>query len=259
MPINREQILLTFEKDLEKIRLSLMQSLQKAMATGLTDTDILTLSTQLNFFDELRQLGLDPVVEGYLKELEGIVAQVHKEAQKKGLAGLTGASAQDLEALMNVNKRRLLGRARVYTEELEYKLVENIVAGTPIDVIAQQLNTEIPLYDTQLKAAINTGIGSFEASTVAKIYEDEPGQRFVLDGAPANDPRIRCSCKGVMTWQKKEGYTKEQIDKGAWTKLAKRGCKEFGRTPSEREMMDGEEYSFIFRGGFNCRHRPKPK
>ena len=49
-----------------------------------------------------------------------------------------------------------------------------------------------------------------------------------------------------MINQSKEGYTKAEIDLGAWTKIAKQHCPKFEGT-----------YTFTFRGGFNCRHYPE--
>jgi hypothetical protein len=76
---------------------------------------------------------------------------------------------------------------------------------------------------------------------MANLFQDSPDVRFKLAGPVDN--RTRCQCKAVMMYQPKNGLTKKEIDEDAWTRLALERCPKF----------EGK-YTFVNRGGFNCRH-----
>jgi hypothetical protein len=76
---------------------------------------------------------------------------------------------------------------------------------------------------------------------MANLFQDSPDVRFKLAGPVDN--RTRCQCKAVMMFQPKDGLTKKEIDEDAWTKLALEHCLKFIN-----------KYTFVNRGGFNCRH-----
>ncbi len=236
---------------IEKIRLQLIQRIAKG---NFNQVDIAQIVGQLDFFTELQSLGYGDLLEGYFGEYEKVILRLKDEAIKLGLTDVLGTSLASLDSFIDVKFGELLGRAEQYSKELKSELLKNIIAGTPLNEIADNLS-EIPLTNTQLRVAVNTGISEFERIGMAKIFEDEPEVRFKLYGP--KDVRTRAACDAVLNQQPKNGWTKKEIDEGAATEVVKKHAKGFATSPSELEQALKNPYTFVNCGGFNCRHRWK--
>jgi len=251
--INETKISAELLLALEKIRLAL---LKRIAGLNFTREDIIEIAGQVDFFDDLKSLGYGTKLDDYFKNYEQVIIDITKQARLSGVN--VGASARDLDSFINVKFDELLGRASQYGKELKTELLRNIIAGTTPNEIALALNN-IPLTNNQLRVAVNTGISQFQRIGVAKIYENEPGQRFYLDGV--DDDRNRASCDAVLAYADKKGYTKKEIDEGAATKIVKEHAHEFAINakgeviPSELKQALENPYTFADCGGFNCRHR----
>lgn len=263
-----DQIIQLLLKDLDKIETELLRRLDLIIKSGkLTNVDIAQLAGEMDLFKELQALGYVSKLEKYFQKYEEIIKKINDEAISRGFKGIIGLAANDLDNFVNLQAQDLLGKGRQFAAELKSGLISNLIAGTPVNDVAQILKDSIPkLTGNQLKVALNEGIAQFRILTTAKVYENEPDVRFILwcnETMSADvDDKNRPSCRGVLTYQPKEGYTKKEIDEGAWTRLAIQGAHEFslnaeGETiPSSYHSMDGKEYGFLNRGGFSCRHEP---
>lgn len=238
-------------EDIEKIRLQLIQRISKG---NFSQVDIAQIVGQLDFFEELQSLGYGDLLEGYFGEYEKTILSLRNEAERLGLGNVSGTSLRALDSFIDVKFDELLGRAEQYSKELKSELLKNVIAGTPLNEIADNLSN-IPLTNTQLRVAVNTGISEFERIGMAKIFEDEPEVRFKLYGP--KDNRTRAACDAVIYQQPKEGWTKKQIDEGAATETVKKHAKGYANSPSELEQALKNPYTFVNCGGFNCRHRWK--
>ena len=257
-----QKIIEQFLADLDKIESDLIKRIEIALKRGyFTDVELSQILSELDFYQELNNLGYSTKLEKYFENFDQILLDINKQAQARGLAGITGVAARDLDTLINVKASELLGKANQYALQLRSKLAENIIAGTPVKQIVESLK-QIPLKDYQLTVAVNSGIAEFERTATAKAFEESPEQRFLLYG-PLDD-RTRASCQAVLEYQDKKGYTKKEIDEGAATKLVKEHAEEFAVNkkgdiiPSALEQALENEYSFHGCGGFNCRHRWRP-
>lgn len=242
-------------KAIENLQNTLIKRIEKGLSSGyFSDVELAQLVSEIDFFEELKSLGYDNLLDKYFEEYEKIVLNLREQAKNRGVENISGASLRDLDSLIDVRAEELLGRARQYGLKLRTVLFENIIAGTPTKELIDKLQ-ETKLADYQLTASINTGITEFERSAVAKIYEGEPETKFLLIGV--DDNRNRPSCESVLKYQPKEGWTKKEIDNGAATKLVKEHAKEFARSRSELEQALKNPYTFQSCGGINCRHRWK--
>ena len=258
-------------KDLEKIEAELLKRLDRAIKSGqLTKADLAQLSGEIDFFKELNKLGYSSKLEQHFEQYKSIVEEINRQAVNNGLRGLVGGSVGDLDNFLNLKAGELLGRAQLFANELKSGLMGNLIAGTPLKEIIGQLQKSTRLADYQLKVALTTGLKQFRSITTAKVYEDEPEVKYKLYGP--EDEKNRPTCAGVLKYQPKEGFTKAEIDAGAWTKLAKKGIQEFGAKaktddpetgrvageliPSLQRQLEEENYTFLETGGFSCRHEP---
>lgn len=245
--MNEEKLTKDVLDQIEKIRLQLIQRISKG---NFSNMDIAEISAQIDFFEELQSLGYGDLLEEYFKNYEQVTLDIKRQADALGVN--VGASFADLDKFIDVKFDELLGRANQYGKELKSELLKNLIAGTSPNEIANNLS-DIPLTNTQLRVAVNTGIAEFERIGTAKIFEDAPETRFILTGP--KDIRTRASCEAVLKYQPKEGFTKEEIDKGAATNLVKEHAKEFSESPSQLEQALKNPYTFIDCGKYNCRHR----
>ena len=202
----------------------------------LSQTEKINLAIETDFFAELERLGLTRVLQKLQSEYAGIVGEITK--LKPG--GIEPIQYVELQTLMDLDTESLLNTARSYSSQFKSSLLKGLVSGESTSDIVSRLG-DIGLKTNQTIAAVTTAKDEFNAASMAKVFEDSPDTRFKLAG-PLDD-RTRCQCKAVMLDQPKNGFTKAEIDEGAWTKIALSLCPKF----------DGK-YTFINRGGYNCRH-----
>lgn len=208
-----------------------------SMFDNLTEAEKIQLAYQVDLFQELQDLGLSDVINKMLKEYAGILDDL---LDKKEI-GIGALRLTDLESIANLDAETLLGKAEAYTKEFRSALIKGFLTGQSTNEIKERLSS-IGLASNQTIAAINTARDEYHSATLSKLFEDDPETRFKLSEFPL-DEKTRCSCKAVILNQPKEGWTKEEIDRGAATNIVRKFCPKF----------EGE-YSFIRRGGFNCRH-----
>ena len=256
MPIDFEKISSQFIDDLDKLQEDFIKRIEQALKGDLSAAGIARLDAEIDFFQELRVLGFDDKLEEYLKGYDDVIREIHASATKRGLSGIVGVTATDLEILADNEALFLLDKGRLYTQQFKNSVFRGIIGGETIGEILPSLRG-IPLTDAQLTTGVTTGITRFHATATAKVFEESPDQKFVIAGPI--DGKTRASCRAVLLNQPKKGFTKAEIDEGAWTRLAKQFMGGFQATPSEIKVVNNQGYTFIERGGFNCRHQPQPK
>lgn len=190
-----------------------------------------------DFNQLLNDAGLDKTINKLESEYTKIVSSDVKLAQSLGVS--LPKKFDSLQYLMETDADILLNNTKNFSNELKKKILNGFNNNLSSSQIMSLLK-DTKLSESQIVATLNTAQSQFRAASMATMFQDAPDVRFRL--AHVMDNRNRCQCKAVYLNQDKNGYTKDEIDKGAWTKLAKQFCPKF----------DGE-YSFINRGGWNCR------
>ena len=214
-----------------------------AILNNLSYSERIQLATELDFFKVLESSGLTKVVEKIEKEYSGII----KDLASFKTQGISALTLQDLDLVLQLDQRSLLRSAESYASQFQSRLIKGFISGEDTTEIEKDLRN-IGLRTNQTISAINTARDQFNAVAVAKLFEDEPETRFKLSGPL--DPKTRCSCKAVLTKQPKTGFTKAEIDKGAWHKIALANCADYAKQVAEGKP----KYNFVNRGGYSCRH-----
>jgi hypothetical protein len=227
------------EREIDKLERDFLVRIKQYLQGGIRNIDLARLQVELDLFQELQEAGLSDVIDKLKAEYIGIVEQIADKAEQKGIS-VVGLKINDLEVIMNARADELLGKANAYALQYKSELLQGLASGASDDEIVSTLQTFVPLKTNQLIASVNTAREQFHAATVIKMFEDEPDIRYKLNHVL--DDRTRCQCRAVAMFQLKEGYTKTEIEKGAWTKIAKEHCPKFNG-----------DYGLINRGGFNCR------
>ena len=204
-----------FEKDIAKLTTRL---------SAMSDTQLIKATTELNFLQELIDSGygkaLDNFDESYTVMLEAAIL----EATRRGIPTLSGASLQSLETLKDMDFERLLGRARVYSSELQIQLFRGVFANAnPKDIANNLINTRLASH--QLNVVAYDGLKIFDDMSRYKVFE---GQDVRWTYIGPQDANTRDECRTTKDNEPKKGYTESEVS--------------------------STDTPFGVRGGFNCRH-----
>lgn len=238
--------LLIILQELEESFLLRMRNLE-----GLSDVQLVQFASQVDFFAELERAGLSDALTKIENDYQDIVSDLLKKAD--GLNVQIGTlNLNDLQDIASTDFRAILRSFESSAEQFRSKFLKGLITGQSTrEIIEGMQNLGLPT--NQLVAAVNTARDEFQATATARIFEDNPEQRFKLTGPL--DIKTRCQCRAVLEGQPKEGLTKSEIDAGAWTRIAKSNCPKYIEQLTKGQTT---EYTFVNRGGFNCRHWNEP-
>lgn len=208
----------------------------------LSQVEQIALAAELDFFEELQRLGLTNIINKLQEDNLSVLVQIAGER----LNGISSIIASELNDILELDADVILRSGQAYSQQFKSRLLKGLVAGDSISEMLKDFN--IPNFKWNWNiAAMDTAISEFQATALSKVFEDSPKQKFKLTGP--YDKKTRCECKAVLNNQG-DGFTKEEIDKGAATKLVKEHCL--------KVKPESQVYNWVFRGGFNCRHYWEP-
>jgi hypothetical protein len=204
----------SFEQDLKKLVVKLKK---------MSDTELIKATSQLNFFQEIIDRGYGSALDKFDGEYTKMLAAAVKEARKRGIDPLAGASVEGLEVLRDMDYKRLLGHADRYASELKNQLFRGLYGGASIsEVTGNMVGSKLATH--QLNVMVYDGIKIFDDMSRFKVFE---GQDVKWIYVGPQDDFTRDECKSTKSNEPKDGYIESEI-------------------PSDTP--------FGVRGGFNCRH-----
>ena len=209
---------------IEKKLLNDLKTVAKRMDT-LSDTELVAIAKELDFFQELLDRGYTNAVNGLMEAYEGQVDIIAKEAARRGIQTVKGATIGQLELLQNMEASTLLGKATVYANDLKDGLFKGIISGERPSSIVKRLSETINLETHQLNVAVQDGFRQFDDLARHKVFEGADVRWSYIGPL---DEVTRDVCKSTISGEPAKGYTESQVNKS--------------------------ETPFGSRGGFNCRH-----
>jgi len=204
----------SFERDLKKLTVKLKK---------MTDTELIQATSQLNFFQEIIDRGYGEALDKFDGEYTKMLAAAVKEARKRGIDPLAGASVEGLQVLRDMDYERLLGRASAYASELQAQLFRGVYGNSSIFQITSKLS-ETKLASHQLNVMAYDGLKIFDDMSRYAVFK---GADVKWTYIGPQDAFTRDECESTNFNEPKDGYTESEI-------------------PSDTP--------FGTRGGFNCRH-----
>tara|TARA_R110000803_G_scaffold70717_2_gene133733 strand:+ start:11264 stop:11956 length:693 start_codon:yes stop_codon:yes gene_type:complete len=205
----------SFERDLKKLTVKLKK---------MTDTELIQATSQLNFFQEIVDKGYGSALDKFDGEYTKMLATAVKEARKRGIDPLAGASVEGLQVLRDMDYERLLGRASFYASELQAQLFRGVYGGSSISQIASSLSGT-SLASHQLNVMAYDGLKIFDDMSRYAVFKGEDVEWTYIG---PQDGFTRDVCKSTKANEPKDGYTESGVS--------------------------SSETPFGTRGGFNCRH-----
>ena len=261
-----------FYDDLDKISKQLFKnvaSMGKAIE-GISDTELLRIARQLDFFNELQQAGFNTsfsnLMQGYDREAEGILKDFQKilRARTGGKAveillspENTTAIAQRLELLRDLDGEVLLGRFAQETATMKAELLKGIISGEPAGIVAERLalNFDEQLLSKNARMIARDAFADFTQTATFDVFKQVPEQKYRYSGSVDN--KNRPACRYFIDNQKnKKGYTAQEIqDLSKKMAQGKVALPHFDKKKGWVLKKEKAEFSQVARGGHNCRHR----
>jgi len=217
----------TFMGQIQNIEKKLLNDL-KQIAKGLdqlTDTELVAIARELDFFQELLDRGYTNAVNGLMEAYEGQVETIATEAARRGISTVKGATVGQLQLLQDLEAENLLGKAATYANDLKDGLFKGIVSGERPSEIVKRLAETINLETHQLNVSVHDGIKQFDDLARHKVFE---GEDVLWTYIGPLDDVTRQECQSTLSGEPAKGYTEAEVNASL--------------TP------------FGVRGGFNCRH-----
>ena len=216
-----------FMSQIKKIEKKLLNDLKK-IAQGmnnLSDTELVAIAKELDFFQELLNSGYTNAVNGLMQSYNGEVKAIATEAKKRGIKTIKGATVAQLELLQDLEAESLLGKATIYANDLKDGLFKGIISGERPSSIVDRLADTVKLETHQLNVSVNDGIRQFDDVARHKVFE---GADVKWTYVGPLDATTRDECQSTLSGEPAKGYTESEVNSS--------------NTP------------FGVRGGFNCRH-----
>ena len=216
-----------FSSQIGKVEASLYADLNKIanQLNQLSDTELINIIREVNFFQDLLDRGYADAVNGLIDSYGDNLSKIVKEARKRGIRDIGGATVNQLELLQELDTRTLLGNANLFSERLTNELFSGIVSGENIGSIIKRLSETVPLATHQLNVAAYDSFRQFDDLSRYKVFE---GADVTWTYVGPMDELTRDACADTILNEPSTGYTESEVKSS--------------KTP------------FGERGGFNCRH-----
>ena len=158
-------------QNVEKRLLNDLQVIAQRMDT-LTDTELVAIAKELDFFQELLDSGYTNAVNGLMEAYEDQIADIATEAARRGITTVQGATIEQLQLLQDLEAENLLGKATTYANDLKDGLFKGIVSGERPSQIVARLSETINLETHQLNVSVTDGIRQFYDVARHKVFEN---------------------------------------------------------------------------------------
>ena len=271
MPVKKD-LFDEFYDDLDEISRKLFDNVKKmgGAIEGFSDTQIIRMARELDFFIELQEAGFNTsfskLMEGYDREAESILKDFQQviRARTGGKAteillspANTEAIAQQLQLLRDLDGEVLLGRFAQETATLKSGLLKGIISGEPSGVVAERLSLEFSeqLLSDRSRMIARDSFAQFGRTATMNVFKQNPNQLFRYVGS--KDKKNRPACRYFIdNQQNKKGFTAKEI-KDLSKKMAQ------GKIPLPVWDNKKKKYSLKYEkaefdqvkaGGHNCRH-----
>ena len=219
-----------YNKEIQNIQQQLIDKLDNLVAGlgTLSDTELMQIAKQIDFFDEMEKLGYGKLINRVGKTFDNEIAKVFAELSKRELGQVSVASIEALKELKNFEMTYLTNGVRQYSDQLKTAMLRGIITGESNIQIMNNINSTFGvgtfISSSETSFLINDAFSRFSNASRAKAFEEFPEIKFQYIGA--SDNKTREVCQRAL---KLPPLTRKEIDALGYV-------------------------SFSNRGGYNCRH-----
>ena len=219
-----------YNKEIQNIQQQLIDKLDNLVAGlgTLSDTELMQIAKQIDFFDEMDKLGYGKLINRVGKSFDNEIARVFAELSKRELGQVSVASIEALKELKNFEMTYLTNGVRQYSDQLKTAMLRGIITGESNIQIMNNINSTFGvgtfISSSETSFLINDAFSRFSNASRAKAFEEFPEIKFQYIGT--SDNKTREVCQRAL---KLPPLTRKEIDALGYV-------------------------SFSNRGGYNCRH-----
>lgn len=229
-----------YNKEITKIQQELFEKLDKVIAglSQLSDTEVLRLAKQIDFFDEMNKLGYTDLINRVSRTYDNEIAAIFGELTRRELSQVPAVSIDVLRDLRDFELTYLTGQARQYANQLKTAMLRGIITGQTNQQIITNLTVSFGIgtfiSSSEVSFLLNDAFATFSNSVRAKAFEEFPDITFVYSGTL--DSKTRGSCRHILNNN---------------TPLTQKQIQEL-KVPPQKD--GSQHFGFSRRGGYNCRH-----
>jgi hypothetical protein len=222
-------------KDLQK---GLFKKIENvfALRKDLSDTDLMMMAKEFDFFDQLERSGYNKIFIKMQNQYEDEVASIFSQLGSARRSAISVNAVSVMDDLIRFELDYLSESVRQYAKGLKTAMLRGIATGQSDKVIIQAMTAEFGagkgISSRSAQSLLGDAFARFSNSTTAKAYEMIPEQKFIYVGP--NDQVTRVACQNVLSISmSNNGLTLKEIN----------------------DLANGSDFfGFSDRGGFNCRH-----
>ena len=220
-----------FQKEISNIHRQLIDKLDRLVVglSALSDTELIQIAKQIDFFKEMQLLGYDRLINKVGAAFDDEIAFVFSQLDEKQLGRISIASIDALNEVKLFELDYLTSNAKQYANQLKTAMMRGLITGetSPQIISGLSVGFGVGKYISSSEAIFLLGdaFTRFSRTSTAKAYLNFPKTKFTYDGP--FDNKTREACQRAL----KEG-------------------------PLTQAQINGLGYiDFNNGGGWNCRHR----
>ena len=222
-------------KDLQMGLFNKIENIFK-VRTQLTDTEVMLLAKEIDFFDQLERMGYNNILIKMQGQYEDEVAMIFRSLGASRMSRIPMDAVRVMDDLIAFEMDYLADSVKVYAKDLKRAMLRGIATGQSDRVIIESMKIQFGagkgITGREAQSLLGDAFSRFSNSTQAKAFQEFPEQKFIYVGP--NDAVTRDACQRVLSGSmSNDGFTAKEIN----------------------ALANGSDFfGFSDRGGYNCRH-----
>ena len=213
-----------YNKEIANIQEQLLNKLDNLVVGlgSITDTELMQIAKQIDFFAEMETLGFTKLMNRVGKTFDDEIARVFTELSKRELGAVSVASIETLRELKNFEMTYLTNGVRQYSDQLKTAMLRGIITGETNAQIMAGLQTGFGvgtfISSSEASFLINDVFARFSNTSRAKAFKEFPDIKFQYIGPSGGN--IRPACVKAL---QEPPLTREEINSLGYVDLGGRG------------------------------------
>ena len=222
-------------KDLQMGLFNKIENIFK-VRTQLTDTEVMLLAKEIDFFDQLERMGYNNILIKMQGQYEDEVAMIFRSLGASRMSRIPMDAVRVMDDLIAFEMDYLADSVKVYAKALKNAMLRGIATGQSDRVIIESMKIQFGagkgITGREAQSLLGDAFSRFSNSTQAKAFQEFPEQKFIYVGP--NDAVTRDACQRVLSGSmSNDGFTAKEIN----------------------ALANGSDFfGFSDSGGYNCRH-----
>ena len=131
-----------YNKEITKIQQELFDKLDNVVAglSRLSDTELLQLAQQIDFFTEMETLGYTALLGRVSSTYDDEIATIFAELSNRQLSQVSAASVDVLRQLKDFELTYLSNQVKQYSDQLKVAMLRGLITGQSTSQILSSLN-----------------------------------------------------------------------------------------------------------------------